>query len=329
MKTDRWFGRIRSALKRVLPVGGESRPPSSPESALLRLETRLMDEIELNRLLSARLLVRSVRQMGPLPRIAEAEFKVFSQWGEDGIIQYLLGKVEVPNRVFVEFGVQDYRESNTRFLLINDNWSGLLIECNSNHVNKIKQSRLYWRHSLSVLEAFVTSQNINSLIEKAGITGDIGLLSIDIDGNDYWVWEAIDVIAPRIVVVEYNSVFGKTRAVTVPYAENFERRDQHYSMMFFGASLKAFCHLARKKGYRLAGSNSAGSNAFFVRNDVAQNVPEVSCEQGYVESKFRDSRDINGSLSYLAGRARLEAIRKKTVYDLELQQDILVEKLLE
>ena len=144
----------------------------------------------------------------------EQEFKVYSQWGEDGLIQFLINHIEFKNEIFVEFGVENYLESNTRFLLVNNNWSGLVIDGNAEHVNYIKSDQIYWSHNLKTDCSFITKENINDLLSRNGVMGDIGLLSIDIDGNDYWVWKEIQVISPRIVIIEYNSRFGPNRAVT-------------------------------------------------------------------------------------------------------------------
>ena len=122
---------------------------------------------------------------------------------------------------FIEFGVETYRESNTRFLLVKDNWRGLVIDGSETNVASIRALSEYWRHDLTAVASFITRDNINDLFADAGFTGEVGLLSIDIDGNDYWVWEAIDVVSPVIVVVEYNSVFGPEAQVTVPYAADF------------------------------------------------------------------------------------------------------------
>ena len=141
----------------------------------------------------------------------------------------------------------------------------------------------------------------SKIIAENGIKGEIGILSIDIDGNDYWVWEAIDVVSPAIVIIEYNSRFGKDKAVTIPYNPSFVRSKAHYSMLYAGASLKALYDLGKAKGYSFVGSNSAGNNAFFVRSDLKpSNIKELTLEQGYVASQFRESRDQEGNLSYLS-----------------------------
>ena len=134
------------------------------------------------------------------------EFQVYSQWGEDGLIQYLIDTIIIERPIFVEFGVENYKESNTRFLLVNNNWSGLVIDGSLDNIQSIKKDSIYWRHNLKAECAFITKENINKLIDQNGINGDIGLLSIDVDGNDYWIWDAISVVSPRIVVCEYNSI---------------------------------------------------------------------------------------------------------------------------
>jgi hypothetical protein len=238
---------------------------------------------------------------GSIKNLKDSEFKVSSQWGEDGIIQYLLNNVRVERNIFVEFGVQDYRESNTRFLLANNNWSGMVIDGSEEYIKFIKNDPLYWRYNLKAVNAFITSDNINGLLADNGITGEIGLLSVDIDGNDYWVWKAINVVNPAIVVAEYNSRFGPSKALSTPYAPGFVRSEAHYSMIYYGTSLKALCLLAEQKGYDLVGCNSAGNNAFFVRKDLRpDHLLALTSEKAYVAGKFRESRAQDGQLLFLS-----------------------------
>lgn len=229
-----------------------------------------------------------------------AEFRVFSQWGEDGILQHLLRQIPIARKVFVEFGVENYTEANTRFLLVNDNWSGLVIDGSSENIAHIKSDNIYWRYNLKAEQEFITRETINDIIRRNGITGEIGILSIDIDGNDYWVWEAIDVISPVVTVVEYNSRFGADCAVTVPYKADFVRSREHYSNIYYGASLAALCLLGTRKGYCFVGCNSAGNNAFFVRRDMKPDLmPELTPAQGFIPAKFREARAQDNSLSFL------------------------------
>lgn len=245
----------------------------------------------------------------------ESEFSVFSQWGDDGIIQFLIEHCDISDDSFVEFGVEDYRESNTRFLLMNDNWRGLVIEMNQDDVDDIKDQKIYWRHELKAVNEKVTTENINCILDEEGYTGEIGILHIDIDGNDYWIWDSIEAIKPSIAIIEYNSVFGSERHISIPYDPDFQRSEAHYSHLFFGASLPAIYELSKDKGYTFVGCNSAGNNAYFVRNDRIQNVEPKSLQEGFVKSRFRESRDRDGELNYLTGKDRIEEIRGLSVYN--------------
>ena len=279
-----------------------------------KLVPRSLD-IERMQLALGRLESRIV-QSRQYARICDAEFQVFSQFGEDGIIQYLISRVPIERDVFVEFGVGDYRESNTRFLLCNDNWRGLILDAGTAHLDFVRSNPLGWRHSIEARSIFVTRENINEAIADAGIAGEVGLLSIDIDGNDYWVLDAIKAISPRILIAEYNSTFGPEATVSVPYTPRFERAKAHYSHLYWGASLAAICLAADRKDMAFVGSNSAGNNAFFVRRDVVGDLPTLTSQQGWVDSRFRDSRDPDGNLTYIGGRAaRLAAIADQPLVD--------------
>lgn len=279
----------------------------------------LSGDLEEAKILAGNILVRQLKA-APVPAdLRDVEFKVFSQFGEDGLIQYLAHRtaIRTAERCFVEFGVEDYREANTRFLLLNDNWKGLVIDSDPRNIRNIKSSRIYWRHDLTAVCEFIDVDNINSLITAAGLSGDIGLLSVDIDGNDYWVWKSISCINPVLVIVEYNSVFGPERAVSVPYNRGFRRGTAHFSHLYWGCSIKALESLGRTKGYALVGSNSAGNNAFFVRRDRLSGLRELTASEAHVESRFRESRDRRGALTFLSGKERLQAIRELPVADLE------------
>jgi len=245
--------------------------------------------------------------------LGEVEFQVFSQRGEDGIIQYIISQVETPHKIFIEFGVENYVESNTRFLLINNNWAGLVIDGDKRNVKFIKSDFIYWKYDITAYQGFITAENINELINRYTPYEDIGLLSIDIDGNDYWVWAAIDVIKPRIVVCEYNSVFGPTETVSVPYRTDFQKAKAHYSNLYFGASLPALRYLAEKKGYDFIGTGEAGVNAFFVRKDISAPFRKYKDDEGFVFSANRDSKDKKGRLSFLKHNERLPAIKDLSV----------------
>ena len=280
------------------------------KNKVVGVESQLRLGIESQKLMMGKLLAKSNKAVQSVSALDEVEFQVFSQFGDDGIIQWLVESLDVSKKIFVEFGVEDYRESNTRFLLMNNNWSGCVIDGDEENINLILGSEYCWKYELSVKAAFVTRENINELLTSFGLAGDIGLLHIDIDGNDYWVWEAIDVVAPDIVILEYNSVFGIERSISVPYSPVFQRTLSHHSNLYFGASLKALCDLSNSKGYAFIGSNSAGNNAYFVKkHKLNSKVRACSVSEGYRLSKFRESRDEKFKLTYVSGRDRLELIR--------------------
>lgn len=243
--------------------------------------------------------------------ISDYEFKIYSQFGDDGIIQYLIKNIRITNNTFIEFGVEDYTEANTRFLLMNNNWSGFIIDGSKRNINSIQSQKWFWKYDLNCLSEFITKENINQLLEKSGFI-DLGILHIDIDGVDYHVLEAIDFIKlnPSILILEYNSVFGKERAITVPYNKEFIRIKAHFSNLYFGASLKALDYLANKKGYSLIGCNSAGNNAYFIKSELLnEKIISKTVEQAYVLSKFREERDSNKKLTFNSGLDRLKNIK--------------------
>lgn len=246
-----------------------------------------------------------------------AEFRVFSQWGEDGIIQNLVARVPIPRPMFVEFGVENYTESNTRFLLQNNQWSGLVIDGDAENIAFIRRDPIYWACNLKAEHAFITRENINELIRGNGLQGDIGLLSVDIDGNDYWVWEAIDTVSPRIVVCEYNSHFGPSAALTVPYDPTFVRTRAHHSLIYYGASVAALHALGERKGYALVASNSVGNNLFFVRRDLLGALPVLAPAQAFRPAQFREFHDSAGRLTYDDYPARVRALAGLPVHDLQ------------
>lgn len=266
------------------------------------------------------------RQLAGCDDPQRAEFRVFSQWGEDGILQHLIHRVPVARPVFVEFGVEDYTESNTRFLLTNNQWSGLVIDGSAENIDRIRRDPIYWAANLKAEHAFITTENINELLSRNGISGDIGLLSVDIDGNDYWVWQAIDCISPRLVVCEYNSHFGPVAEVTTPYDPAFVRDRAHHSKIYYGASIAALNALAASKGYALVASNSAGNNVFFVRQDLLGALQVLSPAQAYRRAQFREYHDEHGLLTFDDFDTRLRKIAHLEVHDLRAGRQVRLDE---
>lgn len=302
------------------------RKVSRMAASLRQLPGLLTERIDLVQQALGRIEARQIASVIP-GDFSNAEFKVSSQWGEDGIIEHLVRNVPIAHEIFVEFGVQDYREANTRFLLTNRNWAGLVIDGSPENIAAVKQDSIYWRFNLKGECSFVTRENIDSIIAGQGISGDIGLLSVDIDGNDYWVWEAIHRVSPRVVVAEYNALFGATAAVSVPYDPAFQRNKAHYSNLYWGCSLGALVHLGKVKGYTFVGCNSGGNNAFFVRNDVLGPLPARELPGAFRPAKFRESRNADGSLSFLEPAAAMAAIGHLPLKDVISGSQIKVSEL--
>ena len=204
--------------------------------------------------------------------LRDTEFRAFSQNGEDGILLYLFSLIDMTNRTSVEVCAADGIECNTANLIINHGWRGLLID--GSKANVARGRAFYRRYKGKVsfqpnfVNAWVTRESINGIIRQAGFGGEIDLLSLDLDGVDYWIRQALDVVQPRVVVLEYNASLGPnapSRSRINPTSPSTLERVDHW-----GASLPAFVKLGRKKGYRLVGVESMCRNAFFVRDGVGR-----------------------------------------------------------
>ena len=218
-------------------------------------------------------------------RLNKHEYQVFSQYGEDGIIQEIFNRIGATNKYFIEFGVENGLECNSTNLLYKD-WQGLWIEGSEKMYGEINKrfSDLIAKGKLTVKNGFITAENIESMFKTAGAPAEPDLLSIDIDYNDYYVWKAISNFKPRVVVIEYNSTFRPDTRFVVPY--NASRMWDGSS--FFGASLLALQELADAKGYCLVGCSFAGANAFFVRKDLVGDLFEApfTAENHYEPTRF-------------------------------------------
>jgi hypothetical protein len=271
---------------------------------------------EATRELLGRQLALEVKRRASIGSLADVEFRVHSQFGDDGIIQWLIAQMPAIPARFIEFGVGDYTEANTRFLLVNDNWSGLVIDPSPGLMRASRRRDEFWRHDLTATQAFLTTANIDHLLADWTDGRPVGLLSIDVDGNDYWLWEAITSISPVIVIAEYNAHFGPDRAISTPYDPELHRFTHHYSGQHYGASLAALAHLGQRKGYSLIGTNSAGVNAYFVRTDwLPPHIPELEVAAAFTEAKVRDSRDRSGQLDGLTRAAVRKQISGLPVVD--------------
>lgn len=249
--------------------------------------------------------------------IQDKEFQVYSQFGDDGIIQWLIFFLNLRRKGrFIEFGVGDYFESITHFLLINNRWEGFVMDGDEQNVNEVKTSPLYWRYKFNAKKSFVTKDNVESLLNQSNFD-KIELLHVDLDGNDYWILDALNLnrFNPDILILEYNAIFGFDRAITVPYNQNFYRMQAHFSGKYFGASLPALNYIATKKGYYFIGCNSAGNNAYFLSNKYISTVPKADLLSGYQSAGYREARNKQGQLIYSDSIEELNAIKGLPVVD--------------
>jgi hypothetical protein len=246
--------------------------------------------------------------------IQDYEFQIFSQFGDDGIIRYLINNIKNIENKFIEFGVENYEEANTKFLLESFNWEGLIIDSNNNYVSDIKKKNYYWRYNLNVANEFISKENINSIIIDNNFSGEIGILSIDIDGNDYWIWEEINAVNPSIVVIEYNALFGDELSVTIPYNKNFSRNNNQKDNIYYGASLNALFKLGNKKNYSLICTNSNGNNAYFLRNDLIPVdhylIKQRTPQECFNRNSFKEVKDLKNNFIKLSKEEEFEIINK-------------------
>jgi hypothetical protein len=212
--------------------------------------------------------------------------KAFSQADEDGIIAEIFRRIGTSTRRFVEFGVQDGIESNTTWLLM-QGWSGLWMEADDASCDAVRKNfaEAIADRKLTLTQSFVNTDNIERLILDRFPDGEIDVLSIDIDSNDYWVWEALTrLVRPRLVVIEYNAQWPPPASLVIPYKP--DRRWNGTS--HYGASLSALAALGKRKGYDLVGCSVSGVNAFFVRQDLTGDhfVSPGSAEDHYEPPRF-------------------------------------------
>jgi hypothetical protein len=223
---------------------------------------------------------QDLAQSGRIPNLNDTGFRVFSQNEEDGKLLFIFSIIGMDNKQFVDIGANDGINSNCANLFFNFGWYGLFIDCDKWSNKRGRRFYNKYPNPLQYKPKFickkVTPENVNHIIEEAGIRGEIGLLSIDIDGNDYWLWDALSIIDPKVVIIETHNEFGLNNNV-VPYESKSEYSRKH--PVYHGASPVAMVKLANKKCYRLVGANQLGFNFIFIKNGIVDSlIPEVSVE---------------------------------------------------
>lgn len=223
-------------------------------------------------------------------QINEYGFSVFSQYDEDGLINALIKGFDDISKNFIEFGVHDFTEANCRFLIDSLGWKGLIIEGNKNAFNKMKARDFYWKKNIQIINKFLDVENIVDVFSNRQFE-KVGILSVDVDGNDWYLLEKSLVLNPSLIIVEYNSLFGSVYPVSIPYDKNFDRIKFHKSGLCYGASLKAFEYLLSKNGYKLVCTNAGGNNAFFVKEAIFNYKNWfTNCDLAFKYSKFNESK---------------------------------------
>ena len=265
--------------------------------------------------------------------IKQAELKVFSQNGEDGIIDYLLTQLElIPSSTnFFEIGVGDYRESNTRFIYNRFHPKGVIVDCIDEMEMKVKPHVNMWKGDLRICNRQINSKNINEIVNQYA-DFEIDVFSLDIDSIDYWIIDKLKSNISKIFISEFNPVFGSKLNITVPNIDGFDRTEYHYSNLCYGMSLRALIEIMKKKNYYFLGTNLQKMNAFFISNDFPKhkffkNI-KISNLDEYCNSNIRDSRDKNYSLNFLSGQKKLKEIEDCQVINLNDNKLVKIKELL-
>ena len=193
--------------------------------------------------------------------ISDVDYKIYSQFGEDGIIDFILRKLNIEKPKFIEIGVGDYTECNSRFLFETRSAKGLIIDCLENLSSKVSKNLKLWKGDLKIEEIFVNSENIMNILKKNSFQKDVDFFSLDIDGIDYWIIKSLPTKFAKVAVIEYNPIFGHEHEVTVPNIEKFNRSSYHYSNLCYGMSLKALINIMESKGFYFLGVNKLRNNA--------------------------------------------------------------------
>lgn len=228
--------------------------------------------------------------------LRDVALSVHSQFEEDGILLVLFAWLRTTNRQCIELCSGDSMESNSANLILNHGWNGIL--CDGDPEN-VRAARRFFSRCRStrlwppvIAREWLTAENVNDFLRGHDAHAEPDLLSIDVDGNDYWLWKAIDSIRPRVVVIEINHLWGTDRAVTIPYDPEFRAITTRHGTDYAGASLPAMVKLGREKGFRLVAVNRLGTNAFFVRNGLGEEVfPEIDPDSCFDHPRARFGRE--------------------------------------
>jgi hypothetical protein len=255
--------------------------------------------------------------------LRQAELKVFSQNGEDGILDFLIERIAIQKPTMLEIGSGNFFECNSRFLNHLRNSSVYLVDANIDELTFKKNFRQrIVNSSIFLSEIWVSKENIRNVVDDAvKLLGTINILSVDLDGNDYWIVEAMGTMNLDIIIVEYNPILSVVEPVSTIYDPNFNRADKHYSFKYYGASLESFIEYFKINGFIFVGTTSQGTNAFFVNMKYSAIFSGLGKDSNvYKNISSHESRDETGELSFIDSHSERNLIGDLKVINTVTQQ---------
>jgi hypothetical protein len=273
---------LRPAVERTRRLIRESVAESVPKPIAIDQEAQSQ---QIQRSICTQYASFKLAGKAPYPRIGDAGFRVYSQFEEDGIILYVLSMIGFKTKRVVEMSCGNGHECMAANLILNHGFDGYLFDGSTDNIQRaeafFKSKRDCLLYPPVLTAAWITAENVNELLSKSGCAGEVDLFSLDVDGNDYWIWKAVDAISPRLLVIESHNVIPSDRSLAIEYRPDFSYLDAAGpAQMYLGASLLAMAKLCKQKGYRMIGAHRHGFNVFFLRDDEGkQFFPEVSIQE--------------------------------------------------
>jgi hypothetical protein len=299
-------------FEQITKAIGEPRDEVPKET----IDLKNLDDLGVLRSIQGQILSALMTAKTQIADLGEVEFNVTSPANEDGIIDWLVGRLRISPRRFVEIGAGDFKHGICRFLAAQRGWKGLLLDPDGAALYYARQDDFYRLHNLNAFEASITRESINEVLAVNEMSGPLGLLSLNAGGIEYWVWSGLTITRPDIVVCAFNPVFGDRYAITVPYNPNFAPLEMHPSNYYRGASIAALNLLAKEKNYVFVGTNTKGTNAFFVRGEIAGDVLPLIERPRAFPARARNPEDKHEELESVGGISRLGLIKDLPVVDL-------------
>jgi hypothetical protein len=247
----------------------------------------------------------------------DSEVRVFSQNGEDGILNFICEKINLYKPSMIEIGAGNFTECNSRYLAEHRCANVLAVDAQRDLESTAKKLLVFTRTNIQILNTWVTTENINEIIDLGKSNfGSVDILSIDLDGNDYWILKSANLTGIKVVIVEFNPLLSRLDPVSVPMDESFDRSTKHFSWTYYGANLYAFEYLLKGRGFEFLGVSRHGSNAFFVESSQLSKFSNLEIDlEISSDVRARENRDKNGKLTFISGQNRVSLIKDQVVVD--------------